>query len=40
MSQQKVYRMGFKFNNISTGAYIVCLRTEMNEVITKKIIFN
>ena len=31
---------GFKFNNISTGAYVVCLRTEMNEVITKKIIFN
>ncbi|MDO5971569.1 LamG-like jellyroll fold domain-containing protein [Flavivirga aquimarina] len=31
---------GFKFNNISTGAYVVCLRTEMNEVLTKKIIFN
>ena len=31
---------GFKFNNISTGAYIVCLRTEMNEVLTKKIVFN
>ncbi|GAA3600498.1 hypothetical protein GCM10022396_17380 [Flavivirga amylovorans] len=31
---------GFKFNNISTGAYIVCLRTETNEVLTKKIVFN
>ena len=30
---------GFKFDNISTGAYIVCLRTEMNEVLTKKIVF-
>ncbi|TGV02312.1 LamG domain-containing protein [Flavivirga rizhaonensis] len=31
---------GFKFNNISAGAYIVCLRTETNEVLTKKIVFN
>ncbi|MDD7884688.1 LamG-like jellyroll fold domain-containing protein [Flavivirga sp. 57AJ16] len=31
---------GFKFDNMATGAYIVCLRTEKNEVLTKKIVFN
>lgn len=31
---------GLKFNNISTGAYVVCLRTDSNEVLTKKIIAN
>ncbi len=31
---------GFKLKNISVGAYVVCLRTEMNEVLTKKIVFN
>ncbi len=31
---------GFKFSNIATGAYVVCLRTETNEVLTKKIVFN
>ncbi|WP_298340344.1 LamG-like jellyroll fold domain-containing protein [uncultured Algibacter sp.] len=29
---------GIQFNNISTGAYIVSMRTETNEVLTKKII--
>jgi hypothetical protein len=31
---------GIKFDNMSTGAYVVCLRTEMNEVLTKKVIIN
>ncbi|GAA4953993.1 hypothetical protein GCM10023314_29500 [Algibacter agarivorans] len=31
---------GLQFTNISTGAYVVCMRTEANEVITKKIIVN
>ena len=31
---------GLQFNNISTGAYVVCMRTETNEVLTKKIIVN
>ena len=31
---------GFRFSNLSTGIYVVCLRTEMNEVLTKKIVFN
>ncbi|WP_396602795.1 LamG-like jellyroll fold domain-containing protein [Algibacter sp. R77976] len=29
---------GLQFNNITTGAYVVCMRTETNEVVTKKII--
>jgi len=31
---------GIQFNNVSTGAYVVCMRTEENEVLTKKIIVN
>ncbi|SHI42836.1 LamG domain-containing protein [Algibacter luteus] len=31
---------GLQFNNITTGAYVVCMRTETNEVLTKKIIVN
>ncbi len=31
---------GLQFNNISIGAYVVCMRTETNEVLTKKIIVN
>ena len=31
---------GIQFNNISTGAYVVGMRTEANEVLTKKIIVN
>ncbi|GAA4803733.1 LamG-like jellyroll fold domain-containing protein [Litoribaculum gwangyangense] len=31
---------GIRFENMSTGAYVVCLRTENNEVLTKKIIIN
>ena len=31
---------GLQFNNISTGAYVVWMRTEANEVLTKKIIVN
>ncbi|AUP79152.1 LamG domain-containing protein [Flavivirga eckloniae] len=31
---------GYKFNNMPTGAYIVCLRTENNEVLTKKVVLN
>ncbi|MFV9549713.1 CshA/CshB family fibrillar adhesin-related protein [Algibacter sp. PT7-4] len=31
---------GIPFNNVSTGMYIVCMRTENNEVLTKKIIIN
>ena len=29
---------GMKLNNIATGAYVVCLRTDTNELLTKKII--
>ncbi|MDG1730968.1 MAG: T9SS type A sorting domain-containing protein, partial [Algibacter sp.] len=29
---------GIQFNNVSTGAYVVCMRTEANEVLTKKVI--
>jgi hypothetical protein len=29
---------GITFNNIATGTYVVCMRTETNEVLTKKII--
>ncbi|NMH87443.1 LamG domain-containing protein [Flavivirga algicola] len=36
----EILENGFKFSNISTGAYVVCLRTEANEVLTKKIVFN
>ncbi|MCL5127394.1 LamG-like jellyroll fold domain-containing protein [Algibacter sp. L4_22] len=31
---------GIPFNNFATGTYIVCLRTEANEVLTKKIVIN
>ncbi|KJD36498.1 hypothetical protein PW52_04930 [Tamlana sedimentorum] len=31
---------GINLSNISTGAYVVCLRTSSNEVLTKKIIKN
>ncbi len=31
---------GYKFSNMATGAYIVCMRTETNEVLTKKIVLN
>jgi hypothetical protein len=31
---------GIPFNNIATGAYVVCMRTEANEVLTKKVIVN
>uniref|UniRef100_UPI0026110BAD T9SS type A sorting domain-containing protein n=1 Tax=uncultured Algibacter sp. TaxID=298659 RepID=UPI0026110BAD len=31
---------GIQFNNISTGTYIVCMRTVANEVLTKKVIIN
>jgi hypothetical protein len=31
---------GLQFNNIATGAYVVCMRTEANEVLTKKVIVN
>ncbi|MEC3906482.1 LamG-like jellyroll fold domain-containing protein [Tamlana sp. 2201CG12-4] len=31
---------GMQFHNLSTGAYVVQLRTEANEVLTKKIIVN
>ncbi|WJJ97245.1 LamG-like jellyroll fold domain-containing protein [Algibacter luteus] len=31
---------GIPFSNIATGAYVVCMRTEANEVLTKKIIIN
>ncbi len=31
---------GISFSNIATGAYVVCLRTETNEVLTKKIVIN
>ena len=31
---------GLKLSNMATGAYIACIRTEDNQVITKKIIFN
>lgn len=31
---------GLRLSNMSTGTYIVCLRTEDHQVITKKIIFN
>uniref|UniRef100_UPI0026095579 T9SS type A sorting domain-containing protein n=1 Tax=uncultured Algibacter sp. TaxID=298659 RepID=UPI0026095579 len=29
---------GMQFNNISTGTYVVCMRTNSNELLTKKII--
>ncbi|WP_405294160.1 LamG-like jellyroll fold domain-containing protein [Algibacter sp. Ld11] len=31
---------GIKFNNLATGTYVVCLRTQANEVLTKKIVIN
>ena len=31
---------GIQFNNVSTGAYVVCIRTDTNEMLTKKIIVN
>ncbi|PWH83719.1 hypothetical protein DIS18_03965 [Algibacter marinivivus] len=31
---------GIQFSNVSSGAYVVCMRTETNEVLTKKIIVN
>ena len=31
---------GIQFNNIATGAYIVSIRTETNEILNKKIIVN
>jgi len=31
---------GIQFNNLATGTYIVCLRTDTNEVLTKKIVIN
>ena len=31
---------GLQFSNLSTGAYVVCMRTQENEVLTKKIIVN
>lgn len=31
---------GIQFNNLATGTYIVCLRTDINEVLTKKIVIN
>ena len=31
---------GIRFDNLSTGTYVVCLRTEANEVLTKKIVIN
>ena len=29
---------GLQFNNVSTGAYVVRLRTDTNQMLTKKII--
>ena len=37
---QSTLNNGLKLSNMATGAYIACLRTEDNQVITKKIIFN
>jgi hypothetical protein len=31
---------GIQFSNVSTGAYVVYMRTETNEVLTKKVIIN
>ena len=31
---------GLKLSNMATGTYIACIRTEDNQVLTKKIIFN
>ena len=31
---------GIQFSNVSTGAYVICIRTEANEVLTKKVIVN
>ncbi len=31
---------GMQFNNIATGAYVVCVTIEQNKVLTKKIIVN
>lgn len=34
------FENGLQFDNISTGAYVVRLRTDINQVITKKILVN
>lgn len=31
---------GIRFDNVATGAYVVCIRTENNELITKKVVVN
>lgn len=31
---------GINISNVATGAYVACLRTEDNQVITKKLIVN
>ncbi|WP_298500433.1 LamG-like jellyroll fold domain-containing protein [uncultured Algibacter sp.] len=31
---------GIQFNTVSTGTYVVCMRTSSNELLTKKIIIN
>ncbi|ULC59917.1 choice-of-anchor D domain-containing protein [Flaviramulus sp. BrNp1-15] len=31
---------GIRFDNIATGTYVVCLKTETNQVLTKKIVIN
>ena len=37
---QSTLSNGLQLSNMATGAYIACIRTEDNQVITKKIIFN
>ncbi len=37
---QATLNNGLQLSNMATGAYIACIRTEDNQVITKKIIFN
>ena len=37
---QTTLNNGLKLSNMVTGTYIVCIRTEDNQVLTKKIIFN
>ena len=37
---QEELRNGLSLSNLSTGPYVVYLRTDANEVLTKKIIVN
>ncbi|MEL0455516.1 LamG-like jellyroll fold domain-containing protein [Flavobacteriaceae bacterium SZ-1-7] len=38
--QTEQLQNGIQFGNMASGSYVVCLRTEANEVLTKKIIVN